>query len=259
MNAVVKRSGITKRIYPHLLRHTRAPIYASKVAQRPPEMQMGWVLGTSMGDILDLEEKFKLSRDIVGKFAGILIGNIPLFYVSDSAFLSRLLIVGSNPEPIKKDVPDLDKKIWKEEGDKIVAYLLNRLRALVNRNFVFANQFTYEKYEKLWELLSDAVKMFMDEYCVFDEQSEIARDDMIDLYKNWCGKFGIILESDKRLAYNIGKEYLLKQRWDADGQRKYKAFTNCALSISFPREAFQDQKEDLHDEEFERLKKELDL
>ena len=37
-----------KRIYPHLFRHTRASILSSKVAQRPLEMQMGWVPGSSM-------------------------------------------------------------------------------------------------------------------------------------------------------------------------------------------------------------------
>ena len=89
------------------------------------------------GDTLDMEEKFRISHDIVGKFAGILIGNIPLFYVNDSAFLSRLLIVVSTPEPINTDIPDLDKKIWGEEGSRIVAYLLNRLRSLVNRNLIF--------------------------------------------------------------------------------------------------------------------------
>ena len=30
------------------------------------------------GDTLDMEEKFRISKDIVEKFAGILIGNIPL-------------------------------------------------------------------------------------------------------------------------------------------------------------------------------------
>ncbi|AAT42947.1 site-specific integrase [Picrophilus oshimae] len=41
-----KRSGITRRIYPHLFRHTRATILASKVAEAPLESQMGWVHGS---------------------------------------------------------------------------------------------------------------------------------------------------------------------------------------------------------------------
>jgi len=39
---------IDKRIYPHLMRHTTATRLATKTPQRPLEMQMGWVPGTSM-------------------------------------------------------------------------------------------------------------------------------------------------------------------------------------------------------------------
>ena len=41
-----RRSGIKRRIYPHLFRHTRASIMASKVAEAPLESQMGWVHGS---------------------------------------------------------------------------------------------------------------------------------------------------------------------------------------------------------------------
>lgn len=46
LRASSKRAGITKRIYPHLFRHTRASILASRVAEAPLEAQMGWVPGT---------------------------------------------------------------------------------------------------------------------------------------------------------------------------------------------------------------------
>ncbi len=46
LRSALKRSGITKRIYPHLFRHTRASILASRVAEAPLESQMGWVPGT---------------------------------------------------------------------------------------------------------------------------------------------------------------------------------------------------------------------
>ena len=42
----VKRSGIKRRIYPHLFRHTRATILASKVTEAPLEAKMGWVHGS---------------------------------------------------------------------------------------------------------------------------------------------------------------------------------------------------------------------
>ncbi len=46
LRTALKRAGITKRIYPHLFRHTRASILASRVAEAPLESQMGWVPGT---------------------------------------------------------------------------------------------------------------------------------------------------------------------------------------------------------------------
>ena len=46
LGSALKRAGIKKRIYPHLFRHTRASILASRVAEAPLEEQMGWVPGT---------------------------------------------------------------------------------------------------------------------------------------------------------------------------------------------------------------------
>ncbi len=181
------------------------------------------------GDTVDLEEKHKISHDIVGKFAGILIGNTPLFYVKDSAFLSRLLIVVSTPEPIKVDIPDLDKKIWKAEGDKIVAYLLNRLKSVVNRGFKFANQMTYDQYADLWTLLSDSVKIFMDEKYVFAEGGEEEEEEVYENYKLYCDKLGIIPESKHEFSRKAGKLYPLKRaRWGKNGDKLVYVFTNCA-------------------------------
>ncbi|MCW6158351.1 MAG: tyrosine-type recombinase/integrase [Thermoplasmatales archaeon] len=41
-----RRAGIKRRIHPHLFRHTRATILASKVTEAPLEAQMGWVHGS---------------------------------------------------------------------------------------------------------------------------------------------------------------------------------------------------------------------
>ncbi len=43
LNRAKRRAGITRRIHPHLFRHTRAYILASKVAEAPLESQMGWI------------------------------------------------------------------------------------------------------------------------------------------------------------------------------------------------------------------------
>ena len=48
LHKVLRRAGIKRRIYPHLFRHTRATILASRVTEAPLEAQMGWVHGSRM-------------------------------------------------------------------------------------------------------------------------------------------------------------------------------------------------------------------
>lgn len=46
LRSALKRANLKKRIYPHLFRHTRASILASKVAESPLSEMMGWIQGT---------------------------------------------------------------------------------------------------------------------------------------------------------------------------------------------------------------------
>lgn len=184
------------------------------------------------GDTLDMEEKYKISHDIVGKFAGILIGNVPLFYVNDSAFLSRLLIVVSEPEPIKTDIPDLDKVIWAEEGSKIVAYLLNRLRSLVNRNFKFANEMKYEEYADLWRLLSDSIQIFSEQNYVEDEGQYVPEELAYSHYLKYCNSLGLIPESKHNFAFKFGKSFPRKRI--RINKELTPVFYNCACIINAP-------------------------
>ena len=201
------------------------------------------------GDTVDMEEKHKISHDIVGKFAGILIGNIPLFYVNDSAFLSRLLIVVSEPKPIKNDIPDLDKKIWNEEGANIVAYLLNRLKSLVNRGFKFANQMSYDEYADLWTLLSDSVKIFMDENYMENNGSVEETEEVYAHYVMYCDNLAIVPESPHEFSRKFGKVYPRKR--ERIGNKMVYVFNNCACIVNSPesKEKNNSNKEDNKDED----------
>ncbi len=48
LKKTLQRAGIKRRIYPHLFRHTRATLLASRVTEAPLEAQMGWVHGSRM-------------------------------------------------------------------------------------------------------------------------------------------------------------------------------------------------------------------
>ena len=46
LSQTLGRADVTKRIPPHLFRHTRASIFASQITEAPSESQMGWVHGS---------------------------------------------------------------------------------------------------------------------------------------------------------------------------------------------------------------------
>lgn len=48
LRKAVEEAKIGRRIYPHLFRHTRATLLASRVTEAPLEAQMGWVHGSRM-------------------------------------------------------------------------------------------------------------------------------------------------------------------------------------------------------------------
>lgn len=48
LEKVTKRSGINRRIHPHLFRHTRATLLARDLKEAPLEATMGWVHGSRM-------------------------------------------------------------------------------------------------------------------------------------------------------------------------------------------------------------------
>ncbi|QRF75149.1 Site-specific recombinase XerD [Thermoplasmatales archaeon] len=43
LKKTLRRAGIKRRIYPHLFRHTRATILASRATEAPLETQMDWM------------------------------------------------------------------------------------------------------------------------------------------------------------------------------------------------------------------------
>ncbi|MEM3676455.1 MAG: tyrosine-type recombinase/integrase [Thermoplasmataceae archaeon] len=45
LRMALKRAGISRRIYPHMFRHTRATILSTSLSEVPLESQMGWVHG----------------------------------------------------------------------------------------------------------------------------------------------------------------------------------------------------------------------
>ncbi|MHB1440555.1 MAG: DUF5906 domain-containing protein [Cuniculiplasma sp.] len=198
--------------------------------KRNSNMQLDFSTINSLfgGDTLPLEKKFKPEINYRSKSKGILIGNIPLFYVDDSAFLSRLVIVVPKPKPKRwREIPDLDKKIWDSEGSDIVAFLLNRLRGLIKRNFRFANELTYGQYAEIWNNLCNSPKMFAEQEMEISHEN-VSVETAYDLYVAWCGTKNIPPEKEKTFSNKVGKVYPIK-RPRING-KPTSVFSDCSLS-----------------------------
>ncbi len=179
------------------------------------------------GDALDLEEKFKAAVKYHSRAKGIMIGNLPLFRTTNPAFLSRLLITITNPSRERAEIADLDKEIWKAEGDKIVAFLLNRLQSLISRGFRFENELTNEQYAKVWEMLSNSVQMFIDDLVI--EGNGVETVYAYEEYGYWCKRKGIPPEKEHSFASKMNAIYPRK-RIRQDNQLFY-VYQSCAIAI----------------------------
>ena len=178
------------------------------------------------GDTLPLEKKFHAETNYIAKSAGLLIGNLPLFKVNNSAFLSRLLIITTREKRDFKEVPNMADLIFDAEGDAIVSLLLNRLRSLIHRDFRFSNELTNDEYAELWEMLSDSTQAFIDERMV-DSTYNPDVDETYQFYEDFCKEKGIPPESKHVFAFRVGKLYP-KKRAKNEGKLHY-VFTGCRV------------------------------
>ena len=179
------------------------------------------------GDPLPLERKYHQEFTYISKSAGLLIGNLPLFRVNNTAFLSRLLIITTREKREFKEVPNMAELIFDGEGDLIVSLLLNRLRSLILRDFEFSNELTNDEYAELWELLSDSTQAFVEEGLI-DSKTNSKVDDIYNFYvEDYCKGKGIPPESKHVFVSRVGKVYPKKQV-KKDGKRVY-AFTGCSI------------------------------
>ena len=65
LSLALKRAGIKRRIYPHLLRHTRATILSTSLTEIPLENQMGWVHGSQMTRVYVHENRKDTDRAVL--------------------------------------------------------------------------------------------------------------------------------------------------------------------------------------------------
>ena len=73
LKKIAKKSGITKRIYPHLFRHSRATHLAKYLTEQEMKIYFGWSMGSEMVKTYvhlscrDLDEKILMLNELKGK------------------------------------------------------------------------------------------------------------------------------------------------------------------------------------------------
>ena len=197
------------------------------------------------GDPLPLEKKFHSQFTYIAKSAGLLIGNLPLFKVKNTAFLSRLLIVTTRGKRDFEVVTGIADRIFNTEGDAIVSLLLNRLKPLIQRDFRFSNELTDEEYAQLWVDLSDSTQVFMDERMVDQSGGSWPVDIVYEVYNEFCQEKGIPPEEKHTFVSRVKRVYPKKKV--RHGKSQDYEFQGCSLltevEIEKEEETFRNAKE----------------
>ncbi|AHF80188.1 DNA primase family protein [Thermococcus paralvinellae] len=140
------------------------------------------------GDTITAEKKFKNSFEFENRAKFIFAGNVlPRAHDATEAFYRRLLIVILPKRiPPEKKIPNLDEKIaTPEELSGIFNLALVGLALLLHYNgFIYAK--SPEEVEKLYEKLSNPVAMFVEELVVRDKDSWIPKDELYEIFVDFC-------------------------------------------------------------------------
>ena len=207
------------------------------------------------GDPLPLERKYHAEITYIARSAGILIGNLPLFKVDNSAFLARLLIVTTREKREFKEVPNMADILFNEEGDRIVSLILNRLKSLIGRDFKFSNELTNDEYASLWETLSDSTQKFMDERMI-EASTNVESDHAYESYLEFCEELKIPPETKHVFSYRVNKTYPRK-RAKREGENYYE-YQHCLilnpLQLNSKKETKETEEEKLKREKLEKKK-----
>ncbi len=179
------------------------------------------------GDTIAFEPKGREQQDFISKAKGIFVGNLPFFPVTNRAALSRILPVRTRNNPPLKVVPNLETLILESERDAIATLLVQVLRGLEKRNYLFPGEMTIDGVDDLLMLLADPVEFFIEEKTEFDENSSTLVDEAYKAFVEWCAREGIPAMS-KHVFVDKFKRTYPKKRMGTRGNQVY-FFTGCDM------------------------------
>ncbi|QRF74625.1 hypothetical protein Thermo_00110 [Thermoplasmatales archaeon] len=181
-------------------------------------------------DVLNVEPKGREAQDRTSKAKGIVIGNLPIFPVDDTAANERWLPVVTRSKKPGRLITNVDKEIVSKESDQIATLLVRVLFALIDRGWVFPGQLTSESTIELMEKLADPVENFIDECTEPVEGAAVEVNKAYEAFESWCGEKGITPIAAQTFKKNFGRTYP-KKKYHRGKEGGYE-FLGCALIVS---------------------------
>lgn len=178
-------------------------------------------------DVVQYEPKGKDAYDYVSKAKGLFLGNLPFFGVDNPAAVARMDVVETKDERKSRAIPKLHEKILAGERDQISTMLIQVLRKLMDREWIFPGQLAQEGTAEVLDRLADPVENFIEEETESMDGSEVNVDTAYDRFCVWCKGKGITVLARQTFVKNFGYTYP-KRRRGTSGNRYY-AFTGCII------------------------------
>ncbi len=181
------------------------------------------------GDEVKLEPKGHEARDWISKGKGIFIGNLPFFNVDNPAAASRMLVAVTRDNRRRARIPDLDRIIYETEKNEIATLLIQVLKGLIAREFIFPGETTPDATEDILDNLADPVANFIEETVIPTEAGEEKVDDLYAKFKEWCDSKGIPVIAKQTFTKKFGWNFPKKKK--GTHNNRYYVFTQCALIV----------------------------
>jgi len=168
-------------------------------------------------DFIDAEVKNKQRPIKFINFAKLFIlGNrYPKVNDNTIAFWDRILLIRFPNSFIgTKQIVDIEKS-WVKNPDEmsgILNWMLEGLARLLSNNEFTLSKTTRESMLE-FKRISDTTIAFLDEQCEFEKDSLHTRSDLYDLYKDYCDKYGLIIDEERIFVNKLKQNPRIKSQY----------------------------------------------
>ena len=161
------------------------------------------------GDRISAEIKGKQRTiDFVNFAKFVVLGNIfPQVTDPSLAFWDRLIVVEFPNSFVNDFIPDISEKLIEEDGglSGFFNWCLEGLKRLKENDFKFTTTKNTEEMKLEFEKLSNPIMAFIKEECVVHRDKRIAKGELYNAYKDYCGDGNYKIAGKAEFTKQIGE------------------------------------------------------